>query len=44
MPPPDGATSTCRRCSNEVAYNGGRQRWEHTGHGHYECFQPRSYT
>jgi hypothetical protein len=40
MPPPDGATSTCRRCSNDVVYNAGRGRWEHPGRGHYECFQP----
>jgi hypothetical protein len=40
LPPPDGAIASCRRCSNEVQYNGGRGRWEHTGKGHAECFQP----
>jgi hypothetical protein len=40
LPPPDGAIASCRRCANEVQYSVGHGRWEHTGHGHYECFQP----
>lgn len=38
--PPDGTLATCRRCHNKVHYNEAHGRWEHTGPGHWECFQP----
>lgn len=38
-PPADGQIATCRRCSYEIAWNAGRERWEHTGKGDAACFK-----